>query len=187
VDEYHAMIRSGELPEDTSIELIDGFLTFKDRSATGEDPMTIGDQHRVAVLKAMRLAPLVEASGAFMQSQQPVMFQPLHEPEPDVAIIRGKVEDFLDHPPTAADVLCIIEVSDSSLRNDRTVKLKVYARAGIRQYVIINLPDRVIEVYTQPTKAGRYRKRQILRSTDTLRLRVGKQKMLDVPVKQLLP
>jgi Uma2 family endonuclease len=188
VQEYHRLIKTGQLPEDTSIELINGFLTPKDRSAAGEDPMTIGDDHILAIQKVMRLAAAVDAVGNHLRIQQPVSLPRMNEPEPDASIAIGQAEDYARRKPRASDILCVIEVADSSLGRDRTIKLDVYARSGIQTYIIINLPDRVIEVHSQPTKAsGKYRRQQVLRSTESLRLPIGKSKTLSVPVKQLLP
>lgn len=81
---------------------------------------------------------------------------PSHEPEPDGAIVRGAVEDYLRHHPGAAEVGCAIEVADSSLERDRGTKQRVYAAAGIPQYVILNLHEEQVEVYEEPD-AGRER------------------------------
>jgi Uma2 family endonuclease len=187
VDEYHRMIKTGELPEDTSIELIRGFLTHKNRAAFGENPMTIGNRHRVAVLKIIRLAPQVEKCGCYMQTQQPIVIPPDSEPEPDVSIVFGTLEDHTDRKPNASEVPCVIEVADSSLANDREIKLESYAAACIPQYVIVNLIDDVVESNTQPDKKnGRYQKTEILKSGDQLTLRLGK-KSIKVAVKSLLP
>lgn len=187
VDEYHRMIRSGELPEDTSIELIHGFLTKKNRAAAGDDPMTIGHLHVIAVQKFMRLAPQIERLGCYLQIQQPVVIAPDSEPEPDASIIAGKLEDHSDRLPRAKDACCIIEISDSSLAEDRTTKLQLYASAGIAQYLIINLVERNAELHTLPMKqAARYRKRQVFGTDETFTL-ILRKKQISVAVKSILP
>ena len=82
------------------------------------------------------------------------------EPEPDIAIVRGTDADYRRRIPTAADVALLVEVSDSTLGQDRGMKLAAYARDGIAVYWIVNLVDRQVEVYTRPVKAGRYRSRK---------------------------
>jgi len=157
VDQYHQMIETGILAEGEPIELLDGSLFFKDRSAVGKDPMSVGPDHSLTVKKLARLDRKLNRFGCHIQTQQPVTIPDYDEPEPDGAIVIGKPEDYAGRNPGPADVTCVIEVSDSSLRIDRTTKLRVYADAGIPQYVIINLADRVIEVYSQPmTGRGRY-------------------------------
>ncbi len=76
---------------------------------------------------------------------------PDSQPEPDFAVARGDVRTYLTRHPTPADVGLVIEVADSSLLRDRQEKTRIYARAGIPVYWIINLVDRGVEVYTQPS------------------------------------
>jgi hypothetical protein len=80
----------------------------------------------------------------------------------------------------------VIEVADASLRLDRTTKLRVYADSGIGQYVIINLVDRVVEVYTEPM-AQRYGRSVTLGLKDRVEFAAAKGKRLAVPVRKLLP
>ena len=68
------------------------------------------------------------------------------EPEPDVAVVAGKPDDYTRHPSTA---LLVVEVSDSSLRLDRR-KANAYAASGVPDYWIVNLPDHVVERYCDP-------------------------------------
>ena len=187
VDEYNRMIESGELKEDTSIELIHGFLRRKNRAAAGEDPMTIGNSHTIVLQKLMRLAPLIEKQGSYLQLQQPIIISPSSEPEPDGSIILGNLEDRRGKPRVQG-VVCVIEVADSSLSDDRGWKRELYASAGTACYVICNIPDHQVEVNTQPVKtSSRYRKTIVLRPDEVLKLPVNKDRFLDVPVEKLLP
>ena len=74
----------------------------------------------------------VEDWGYHLHSQLPVTLGATQEPEPDLAIVRGRPEDYVDHHPQAADIVAIMEVADSSLAYDRTTKLAIYAGAGAR-------------------------------------------------------
>lgn len=86
--------------------------------------------------------------------QNPLAFlQVESEPEPDV--VWAKRKDYSTQHPTADDVLLLIEVADSSLDFDRTEKAELYAEAGIREYWIVNLIDRTVEVRRDPRK-GRF-------------------------------
>jgi Uma2 family endonuclease len=138
------------VPENTSVELLDGFIVRKDRSKAGEDPMTIGDRHRIAVLRLAHAARLFEPFGCFLQTQQPVSLPPLHEPEPDAAVVRGRIDDYLEHPPLAADLVCVIEVADSSLSLDLGPKLRAYAAAGIPQYIVADLVNDRLVIHEEP-------------------------------------
>lgn len=150
VDQYHSAISSGIIAEDTSVELLDGLIVRKDRSKTGEDPITIGDRHRVAVLRLAHAAPLFESGSCFLQTQQPISLPPVNEPEPDGAVVRGRIDDYLEHPPRAVDVLCVIEVADSSLAVDRGPKLKACGSARVPQYVVVDLVHNRVLVHTDP-------------------------------------
>ena len=89
------------------------------------------------------------------------------EPEPDVAVVAGKPQDYIvAHPSTAA---LVVEVADSSLRLDRRFKAAVYARAGLHEYWIVNLVDRTLEVYREPQPVADAADDCIYRSVDVLR------------------
>ena len=147
---YHRAVSSGWLEESAAFELLEGFIVRKDRAAAGEDPVTIGDRHRLAVQRLLKLAPLVARSGCTLQIQQPIQLPPDSEPEPDASIIRGVDDDYRDGPAGANDVTCVIEVADNSLARDLGVKLRAYARAGIAQYVVVDLVHNVVLDHRQP-------------------------------------
>jgi Uma2 family endonuclease len=172
VEQVHAMLENGILRDGDAIELIGGMLVYKDRSARGEDPMTIGKNHALAVKQVARLDREVERHGCHMQTQQPVTIAPYDEPEPDGAIVRGSIEEYRSRLPSAADVECVIEVADSSIEQDRGRKRALYARAGIPQYVIVNLCDDCIEVYEKPGE-GQYTEASMRRRGERVELRVG--------------
>jgi hypothetical protein len=93
VEQYHRAIETGFVLEDTAVELIDGFIVHKDRAEAGKPPMTIGDRHRIAVLRLAQFAPAFERLGCFLQTQQPISLPPINEPEPDGAAVRGGIDD----------------------------------------------------------------------------------------------
>ncbi|HVT88451.1 MAG TPA: Uma2 family endonuclease [Tepidisphaeraceae bacterium] len=188
VDQYDKMIETGLLPEGAPYELIDGQIVQKDRSAKGEDPMTVGNRHIWVVQKLTKLNSKLERLGCYMRPQQPIALQPDNEPEPDGAIVRGNEDDYLRRKPAESDVLCVIEVAESSLQYDRTIKYRLYANVGIPQYIIINLVDEVVEVYSQPAKGrGKYNRTETFKSGQRIAFPSAKGKGLIVPVRQLLP
>ena len=188
VEQYHEMIARGILREGEPYELIHGRIVRKDRSTAGEDPVTIGDHHIWAVTKLGKVGRRLERLGCYMRTQQPVLLPPFDEPEPDGAIAVGTEDDYLDRKPGAGDVLCVIEVSDSSLRYDRTVKQQIYADSGIPVYVIVNLPEQAVEVYTQPLAGtGRYGQGVTLTGGQKVHFPAPGGKELVVPARQLLP
>jgi Uma2 family endonuclease len=187
VEQYHQMIRAGILTEGAPIELLDGFLVHKDRAKAGQNPMTVGTEHAWAVGQLTRLVAEIERLGAQLRIQQPITLPPDNEPEPDAAIVRGD-RDYRRQHPAPADIHCLIEVADSSLHHDRTTKQRIYAAAGIGQYIIINLIDRVVEEYRhlQPP-TGRYAPPRLYRPGDTLALDAGPAGQLTLAVASLLP
>ena len=185
VEQYHRAVETGFVPEDTAVELIDGFIVRKDRAKAGEDPMTIGDRHRIAVLRLAKLAPAFERFGCFLQTQQPVSLPPINEPEPDGAVVRGDIDDYLDDPPAAANVFSVIEVADSSLAIDLGPKLTAYAEAGIRQYIVADLVNNRVLVHERPAENS-YSSVVVLERGATVQISAGAA-ALAVAVDRLLP
>jgi Uma2 family endonuclease len=83
------------------------------------------------------------------------------EPEPDLAVVIGRRLDYRDRHPNAKEIELVIEVADSSLDRDRTLKQKIYAKSGIPNYWILNLTDLTVEVYTQQSEQGIYQDCQV--------------------------
>jgi Uma2 family endonuclease len=160
------MIAAAILAEGAPIELLEGFLIAKDR---GLGPgMAQGIPHRRTVRRANQRLSETLGGEVYIQVQAPVDLGPLtiagqgSEPEPDIAVAEGPEARYDDHHPTPEELHLLIEVSASSLPQDRNYKAWLYASAGIRLYWIINLIDRQIEVYSDPDPAtGQYRSREI--------------------------
>jgi Uma2 family endonuclease len=187
IDQYHRMIEAGILQEGEPIELIDGLLVRKDRSAIGEDPMTVGHAHRLAVTKLLTLAARLHQFNCHVYSQNPIAIPPRQEPEPDGAIVRGAPADYRDRHPGPGDVWCVIEVAETSLAYDRTTKQRVYAEAGIAQYLLVNIPEQQIEIYEGPLPEGRFQMRRVASAADSIRILLGPGQHLEIPGSDLLP
>ncbi|MBS0204457.1 MAG: Uma2 family endonuclease [Planctomycetes bacterium] len=155
VDQIDRMIEAGILQDGEPIELIDGMLVCKDRSACGEDHMTHHPRHALLISRLQRLLTASCASaGSFLRIQLPVALSNISAPEPDLAVVRGTEEDYADRHPGPADLVLVIEVADSSLAADRSTKQRLYATAGIPQYWLINLPQSQVEIYERPEPAS---------------------------------
>ena len=102
-----------------------------------------------------------------VQQQGPILFRDESEPEPDVAVVAGSWADYDDHPPSR-DILLLVEVSDSTLRQDRSKKQRDYASEGITDYWIVNLVHRQLEVYRQPSTDGLYADRSVYLPGDSV-------------------
>ncbi len=184
VEQYHSMREAGILDEDEPVELIDGLLVYKDRGGA----VPVSPLHSFVTQCMTRLAPALEEQGCHLRLENPITLPPSHEPEPDGAVVQGRSEDYLERHPGPGDVSCVIEVSESSLRSDRTTKQGIYAGAGIGQFIIVNLIEGRIEVYEEPNGAERcYGVVRVLHRGDTLSLRAPGKRTLEVPVTEWLP
>lgn len=141
VDQYHEMIAAGILTEDDPVELLGGCLVPK-MPKNPPHTLTNGLVHEAIV----RLLP----AGWFADSQEPITTDD-SEPEPDVRVVRGERRQYLEHHPGPRDLGLVVEVSDATLGRDRTLKQQLYATSGIPVYWIVNLNDRRLEVYTEPS------------------------------------
>ena len=150
--------------------------------------MTVGHAHRLVVTRLLNLAARLHPFNSHVYAQNPIALPPRHEPEPDGAIVRGLPDDYADHHPGPGDVSCVIEVAETSLLHDRTTKQRIYAEAGIPQYLLVNIPERHIEVYEQASPhEGRYLSVTVLERGQTVRVALGTDRYLDVAVDDLLP
>ncbi len=146
--EYEALVERGVLDEDDHIELLDGHLVVREPQ---------GSRHAAACLRVRIALDKAFGRGYHVRPQFPIALDDVSEPEPDVAVVRGRIEDYLDAHPTSP--VLVVEVADSSLARDRNRKGGLYARAGLADYWIVNLLGNVLEVYRDPerTAAGRWR------------------------------
>jgi Uma2 family endonuclease len=176
------------LREGDAIELVDGLLVRRDRSAIGEDPMAHGPRHATAVSSLQDLNARLTPLRFHARSQLPITLGAIQAPEPDLAVIRGARTDFMDRHPTAPDVAAVFEVSDSSLEYDRTTKQRIYATARIPVYLIVNLPEAQIELYENPLAAeGRYARRTDHKPGQTIRLVLTATESVEIALSDILP
>ncbi len=187
VDDLMRMIRDGSVAEDASAELLNGYIVHTDRSAHGGDPTMHSPAHRKAVRRLTSLVAGIDTADRHVQIQSPIVCSTLQMPEPDFAVIRASDDAYTDRLPGAADAFCVVEVADSSLERDRHEKSPIYARAGIPQYVILNIRNRTAEVYADPDmKAGTYVTAQVVPIDGSINLRVGDAELYSVPLADLL-
>lgn len=180
VDQYHQMIALGILTDDDPVELLEGWLVTK---------MPKNPPHRLTTQLTREALTALLPSGYYVDDQEP-MTTDESEPEPDVMIVRGRRRDYHDRHPGPQDVAVVIEVSDTTLQRDRTLKKDIYARGGIPVYWIINLPERRIECYTHPSGPAEhpdYQHRQDYQPTDQIPLHIGDQVVGALAVAELLP
>lgn len=146
--EYERMVAQGRF-EDERIELLKGVLV----------EMSPQGPRQVATIRRLnRLLVLVVGDRAEVQVQGPLALLDHSEPEPDVALVPPGYEDEL---PGRAHL--VIEVAESSLPKDRGIKAELYAEAGIPEYWIVNVAERVVEVHRAP-QGGAYREHIVRKS-----------------------
>lgn len=153
VDDYYKMIEMGMIDDYERSEIIDGQMVPK---------MTIGDKHAMAVDRLARILIKSLPDMVLVRIQNPLRISDFDEPEPDVVLADLTKYDGNRHPRPAETIL-VMEVSDVSLKNDRDVKLPLYADAGIAEVWIVNLRDNVIEIHQDPS-LGIYQQVKIFKS-----------------------
>ena len=139
VKEFQRAYDLGAFGFDARLELIEGEIIRK---------MTQNEPHAWTIQAVDAALRGTFATGHSIRVQLPLVFGSYSKPEPDVAVVTGSFNDYKRKHPTTA--VLVIEVSDSTLLQDRTAKAGIYARAGIEEYWIVNLPDNVLEVHRQP-------------------------------------
>lgn len=140
VEEYHRLGEAGIFGEDDRVELLNGEIIIMH---------AIGKRHAQAVTN-LNMEFAEQARRRFMVSpQNPVELDEMSEPQPDIVLVPWRKKAGATHPQPDA-VFLVVEVADSSLHYDRRDKMRAYARAGIREFWILNLEDNVIEVFRSP-------------------------------------
>jgi Uma2 family endonuclease len=160
IDEYHRMAADGLFSEDDRVELIEGEIVEK---------MVIRNPHAAGVRRLDALFHRAVGGRVVIDVQNPVRLGDWSEPEPDIKILAWRDDYYAEAVPVAEDVLLLVEIADSSVEYDRRIKVPLYARHGIREYWLLELPVKVLEVYRRPGPDG-YREVQRLRRGDSISL-----------------
>jgi Uma2 family endonuclease len=153
VDAYYRMAEAGILADPKRVELIDGEII---------DMPAIGSPHAAVTNRLARLfSRALRDEVALVSVQSPLRLDAYNEPEPDVMLLRPRSDGYRAAHPGAADVLLLVEVSESSLAYYRTTKLALYAKFGVPEVWIIDLVGGAVEVYRGP-RDGAYAARERL-------------------------
>lgn len=177
--EYERLVDLGFF-EGERLELLDGVLVVKERQRSAHAAVSgiVGQGLDAAF-----------GDGWHTRQHSPLALGDVSEPEPDVAVVAGEPLDYIAaHPSTAA---LVVEVADGSLRLDRRFKAAIYARAGLREYWIVNLVDRALEVHREPQAPGGAAEDWGYRSIEVLRAPAHVSPLAaphaSIPVADLLP
>lgn len=158
VAEYRQLGELGVLAPEDRVELLEGWIVEK---------MNHHPAHGYAVRYLNNWLVRVLPDGLLAQCQLPITTD-TSEPEPDLAVVRGKETDFITRHPYANECRLLIEVADTSLAKDRA-KAIIYAAAGVSEYWIVNLIDRRLERFQQ-SDGNAYREQSFVALDDTIEL-----------------
>jgi Uma2 family endonuclease len=180
VAQYHEMVRTGILGDEDPIELLEGWLVRK---------MPKHPPHTLSTGCALDALAAIVGSDWHVRKEDPISTQD-SEPEPDVSVVRGHRRDYTDRHPGPEDVGLVVEVAEASLARDREWKQRIYAAASVPCYWIVNLIDRQVEVYTEPTGPGdrsEYAASQIFRDHDPIPVVLDGREVGRIAARELLP
>jgi Uma2 family endonuclease len=141
VDEYYRMAETGVLAPDARVELIEGEIF---------DMAPIGSRHGSTVKRLLRLFTDAVSDQVTVAVQDPLRLSQRSEPQPDLMLLKPRADYYASAHPSADDVLLLVEVSDTTARYDRGIKLSLYARHGVREVWIVDLDHHMLRTYRNP-------------------------------------
>lgn len=175
VEEYDRMTESGIFDKAEKTELLKGEIVAMSPK---------GKKHAAATDRATRYFIRLLGDRVIVRNQNPIQLDDLSEPEPDIALVAPRDDEYVNRHPQPADVLLILEVADTSFDYDRHDKGEAYAVAGIAHYLVMNLRARAIEDYREPSREG-YRSKRTLSADERFNLVAFPE--VEIKVGDLLP
>ncbi len=145
VGQYHQMIESGILTDRDRVELLQGEII---------EMSPIGMQHAACVDRLNELLIRELGARAIVRVQNPIQLSTRTEPQPDFAILKRRSDFYANGHPQPQDVFALIEVSDTTIEFDRTVKAPLYAKDNIGEVWIVDLNAETVQVYREPSATG---------------------------------
>jgi Uma2 family endonuclease len=152
------MVEEGILDEDERLELLDGELVVM----SPQNP-----RHAALAAKLQRLVAAVAPPDTHLRLHSPVAAGPDSLPEPDLALVRGQAEDYLDRHPEGGDILLVVEIAATRQAAGR-LKVRIYGRAGVPVYWLLDLSREQLEVHTKPQPGGGYRESRIAEAGESV-------------------
>ncbi|HTQ39117.1 MAG TPA: Uma2 family endonuclease [Pirellulales bacterium] len=180
LDEYRRRAAKGGHSTSNTFELLEGVVVPKCRQTL---------RHETAVEKLRDYIGIMIPNGWHLLVQQPIACGD-SQPEPDLASVCDVLDEYANRPPKAENVSLVVEVADGSLLADRTLKGRIYARAGVVCYWLLNLIDSQLEVFSNPSgpvPMPGYREKRVYRTEDKLSLVIGLDDLGTVRVGDILP
>ena len=143
IDEYHSMIQAGLL-DNRQVELLKGEIV---------EMSPEGEAHAYFSSEAEEYLRKLLGDRVTIRSGKPITLPDDSEPEPDIAIVQKLGREYLSHHPYPENIFWLIEYANSSLEKDLTVKTKIYAEVGIKEYWVVNLKKRQLIVFREPQES----------------------------------
>ena len=163
VDDYHRLGELGILHEDDRVELIDGQVV---------EMTPIGPRHGGCVKQLARLLYRCAGDAVILGIQDPLILGRHAEPQPDIAVLKPRPEGYRTRHPTANDVMLVIEVADTSVAYDSSVKIPLYAAAGVPEAWLVDLRSERIAAYRNPTGGSYAEVKSLSRGTTITALKL---------------
>ncbi|MGD1804147.1 Uma2 family endonuclease [Dapis sp. BLCC M126] len=145
VDQYYKMLEAGIFNENERVELIRGEII---------EMSPIGIRHSACVKRLNELFFLRLGKAVTLGIQDPVRLNNTSEPQPDVSLLQRRPDFYETQHPQPENVFLLIEVSDTTVKYDQEVKIPLYAENNIVEVWLVNLTEKCLEVYRQPTANG---------------------------------
>jgi Uma2 family endonuclease len=145
VKQYHQMSEAGILTEDDQVELIEGEII---------EIAPIGSRHAACVDRLNRLLNRRLGEQAIVRVQNPIYLNENSEPQPDLSLVRFRADFYETGHPQPQDILLLIEITDTTLEFDQSVKTSLYASADITEVWLVDLNNQVLEIYREPSPVG---------------------------------
>jgi Uma2 family endonuclease len=158
VHEYHKMVDAGILCEDDRVELIRGEIL---------EMSPIGPRHSAAVLRALNGLLRLIGDRAIVGCQGSIRLDEYDEPQPDIYLLRSKDDFYASGHAGPSDIFLIVEMADSSLEYDKSVKMKLYAETGVPEYWVADIQNERVIAYSNPGQTG-YQSEQVFERGRTL-------------------
>jgi len=174
-DEYQRLADVGILGEDDRVELIEGRIV---RMAAKNI------KHAMATKRANRYFTRLLGDRVVVCVQDPILLNDYSEPEPDIVLAAPPEDRYFDHHPSPKEIYLVLEIADSSLPFDRDVKCPLFAYNKVVQFCLLNLQNRELEDYRQPSRNG-YRSKQTYSEEEAFNLVAFPE--VSIKVKDLLP
>lgn len=142
IQDYHCIVDSGVLA-DRQVELIDGEIV----DMAPEGPLHASRAWALAELLRQQLAGV-----AAVRESYPVTLEGNSEPSPDIAIVKARADGYSSSHPKPEDIYLLVEISNSTVEYDLGTKAKLYSNSGIKEYWVVDLPNKQVWLHRKPAR-----------------------------------